>query len=276
MFPSLIELRERAWKDLESARLLLDSDPDRAAYLAGYALELMLKGRYAALKKWQDYPERDEIKRRGSREILDHDLHALVALAKAETIKTGAMLDVDWTKAATCKVDQRYTPAGTLERSEVSERLDQIEKIYHQVVDFMVWDQPIQLETALTLEFGLFNFFGYVRNAVTQGWEVWFSAWARPGGAALRIDTVEERVTASLDADLREAVAKVQAFHPEAPVIRAFYQTAMMTGALLHARVMFKGALVIPFGWLPDAYVITCGNWSPDLLQQNWSAAAKQ
>lgn len=273
MFPSLAELRERAWKDIESARLLLDSDPDRAAYLAGYSLELMLKGRYAALRSWSDYPERPEITRRGAKEVLDHRLDNLLKLAQAETLKNGAMLDIDWGRASSWDVAQRYTPPGTLARDKVSAQIDELEKVYHQVVDFMVLDKLVELESSLTEEFGLFNFFAYVRNARTQGWELWYAVWARPNGPVLLTESVEARLDATMDPDLRAAIGHVQAFHPEAPGLRAFYAWAAMAGGLRRARMALKQCLVIPFGFLPDTYVITCGRWAPELLHKAWAGS---
>lgn len=59
-----------------------------------------------------------------------------------------------------------------------------------------------ELEAALTTGFGLFNLFAYVRNARTTGWELWYAAWARPGGPTLLSETVEARLTTMLDQDL--------------------------------------------------------------------------
>jgi len=271
MFRTLADLRDRAWKDIESARVLLDSDPDRAAYLAGYGLELMLKGRYADLKAWTDYPERQEIKRRGAQEILDHDLDKLVALAKAEGLRTGAMLDTDWDRIRNWDVAQRYTPVGTLQRTDVEAQLNEIEKAYHQIVDYMVLDKLVELESALTDRFGLFNFFGFVQNVRTTGWELWYAMWARPGGPKLLTEEVEAELARVLEDDLKASIARVQAFHPDAPVVRAFNQMAAMAGAILHGRLLLKECGVGGFGRLPNAYVITNGRWAPQLLEDAWA-----
>jgi hypothetical protein len=250
--------------------MLLDSDPDRAAYLAGYVLELMLKGRYADLKAWTDYPDLHEIKRRGAREIVDHDLDNLVALARAEGLKTGAMLEVDWERICRWDVAQRYTPVGTLQRDAVEAQLSEVEKAFHQIVDYMVLDKLIDFETALTKRFGLFNFFAFVQNARTSGWGLWYAMWACPGGPPLMTDEVEARLTEALDEDLRAAVGYVQAFHPNAPAIQAFNQMTALAGAVVHGRLLLKDCIVMPFGLLPNAYVITNGDWAPEVLQEAW------
>jgi hypothetical protein len=270
MFSSLKELRDRAWKDIESARHLLASDPDRAAYLAGYAIELLLKGKYADAQSWTDYPDLAEIRKRGGKQLIQHDLDELVSLAKAEGLRTGGMLDINWDVIRNWNVSQRYTPVGTLRSVDVEIQLQETEKAYHQIVDYMVLDKLVLIETTLTGEYGLFNLFAFVENVHTAGWELWYSAWARPNGPTLLTDHVETRLNTALDEDLREAIGRVQAFHPDAPVVRSFNRmTGFMTN-VLHGRVLLKECIDGSFGRLPNAYVITSGRWAPATLEQAW------
>lgn len=56
--------------------------------------------------------------------------------------------------------------------------------------------------------------------------------------------------------------------------MRAFYDMArMMTGGVRQARVLLKQCIVATYGVLPDAYVITCGRWAPELLQKSWAGS---
>ena len=183
------------------------------------------------------------------------------------------MLEVDWDLVKQWNVSQRYSAVGVLTRREVERRLNETEKAYHQIVDFTVLDRLVEIEEALTKRFGLFNFFGFVEDRRTNGWELWYSMWARHNGQALVHSDVEKALAERLDEDVKAAIARVVGFHPDAPIIRAYNEMAMMMGGMVHSRILLKQCIVVTFGILPNAYVIANGRWAETLLSESWGEA---
>ncbi|HCT56760.1 MAG TPA: hypothetical protein DGD08_06055 [Gemmatimonas aurantiaca] len=257
MFKSMVELRERAWKFLESARALCESDPDTAAYLGGYSLELMLKQRYASIKNWTDLPGVDVIKARGSREILSHDLNELLVLARAEVLKSGAMLDVEWDMIANWTVDQRYQALGSQSAGKVRERLNGLERAFHQLADFALLDQLQDVESKVRDQVGPFRFLALVRNHETEGWYLLASSKS----ADFTCEQIGKRILASMvevvDHDLCSSVAFVSVQPAQHPLVKACVESFGIEPLDRGSHVMIKSSIVIPYGMLPDLYILT-------------------
>ncbi|MFM2339943.1 MAG: hypothetical protein RLZZ360_579 [Candidatus Parcubacteria bacterium] len=104
----------------EDAKLLADHKRfDSAAYLCGYALELILKRQISIHLDWKDgYPEFDnEFKHLAS--FKTHDLSDLLHLSGLELkIKSDTKLEAYWRVAKSWQVDQRYRRVGEWSESE--------------------------------------------------------------------------------------------------------------------------------------------------------------
>jgi HEPN domain-containing protein len=109
---SPVELRLRARKSLESAALLLPSDPDKAAYLAGEAAELLLKARYCALRGLSGLPS----DRKALRKLkLDtHQLEQLMKFSDRMQLDWHAMDAIDWPTVTEWDNEDRYSALGSI------------------------------------------------------------------------------------------------------------------------------------------------------------------
>jgi hypothetical protein len=168
------QLRARAWKNIDSARRVLDSDPDYAAQTVGYAAELALKARFCTRRGWADFPEsREEARNRGAPDrLFTHDLEALLRYTDDVAIKTSSMHNVNWARASDWSVDQRYTPVGTLSQEQAKAQIDETEKLFMELVLWEIVEKLVQVEVEQASIRGPFNFFALVFDRESGGWAV--------------------------------------------------------------------------------------------------------
>lgn len=254
------QLRVRAWKNIESARRLLDSDPDYAAQTVGYALEYALKARFCTRRGWLDFPDsREEAKKRGGLErLFTHDLDMLLKYTHDIAIKTSSMHNVNWQRASDWSVDQRYTPIGTLTLEEAKAQIDETEKLLIELAHWEILEKLVQVEIEQAKVRGPFNFFGLVSDSESGGWAVWFAAWGTSAGVKQRLGATVNAIRSVLDGDLFASLTGIRSLHPYMPVLQSFY--AILSGVQHHARCITSHNVVVGMPMMPPAYVITCQN----------------
>lgn len=251
------QLRQRADRNIRSARSLLDSDPDHAAELAAFAVEFALKARYCTRHGVSNFPsDHAQAKKLGlPKMLLSHDLEELLKLSDDCSIKTTNMHRIDWHKATDWDPDKRYTPVGTMSRSDVEQQVNETAKLFFEFVLWEIVEKLLAVEIAESQEWGPFTFFALVHDHEVQGWSVWYSDWN--AYHHLRTELIVARIMAALDEDLFATIKSYVVFHPHAPIIRAF--TSMVTG-LQHFKMKYMASnnLITGFGVLPSAFLITC------------------
>lgn len=253
------QLRTRAWKSIESARRLLESDPDYAAQTVGYAAEFALKVRFCTRRGWADFPDsREEAKKRGAPErLFTHDLETLLNYTDDVAIKTSSMHRVNWERASDWSVDQRYTPVGTLTSEQAKAQIDETEKLFIELVLWEILEKLVHVEFEQAAIRGPFNFFGLVLDRESGGWGVWFAAWGTPIGVKQRFGATVSAIQKVLDADLLATLKTFRILHPYMPVLQSFYTTLSVQH---QARCITSRNVVVGMPAMPPAYVITCVN----------------
>jgi len=254
------QLRVRAWKNIESARKVLDSDPDYAAQTVGYAAEFALKARFCTRRGWPDFPDSPkEAKARGAPErLFTHDLEPLLKYTDDIAIKTSSMHNVNWERVSDRSVDQRYTPVGTLTRDQVEAQINETEKLFIELVLWEIIEKLVLVETEQAQRRGPFNFFSLVLDPQSSGWVVWFAAWGTMAGVKQRLAATVNAIRAALDDDLYNMFRGVRSLHPHMPVLQSFYW--MLPRVQHHARCITSHNAVVGMPKMPPAYIITCWN----------------
>ncbi|MSP27569.1 MAG: HEPN domain-containing protein [Methylococcales bacterium] len=119
--------------DLETLALerLLDADAlieaeryDGAIYIAGYAIELVLKARICKTLKWTDFPENQDY-----RSFKIHNLDVLLHLSGIENeIKTNYF--ADWSLASKWNPENRYKTNAPVSKHAAELTLKSIKKLW--------------------------------------------------------------------------------------------------------------------------------------------------
>jgi hypothetical protein len=217
------ELRERAVVNVENARTLFDQQQyDNASYLAGYAVELVLKARFCTRRGWADFPDsRAEAKQRGAPDDVTHDLEKLLMLSDGVCLKASSMQKIDWARATDWSSEQRYNAVGSVTREHAEAQIAETKKLVIEMVLFEIVERLVVVEPKVSEEMGPFNLF-ILGDCVTQrrGWEVLMSAWwlVRDTG-----DEVVKRLREVLDPDLRRAAPTVTTRHPHDDWVQRFH-----------------------------------------------------
>jgi hypothetical protein len=217
------QLRERAWQNIQSARLVLDADPDHARQSTGFAVELALKARFCTRNGISNFPDSPkEAKAVGMPlKLMSHDLEALLKLSDDVLIKKNSMYNIDWDKASDWSVEDRYKPVGTFARDQVELQIHQTHKLFIEFVHWEILEKLHAIEIQQSKEWGPFNFFAYIEDREVQGWSVWFSDWTP--NRQLRVDSVSAIIKAALAEDLFASIKRISLLHPHKPILRAFY-----------------------------------------------------
>jgi len=143
------ETRDRARRNLKSAHTLLaDDDADKAAYLAGEAVELILKARYCVLNGLPGLPsDNKDLRQHG---LQEHDLDKLLTLSESAHIQWRAMNEIDWSVASDHNNQDRYTRPGSISKERAAERIAQTERLLDGLVEYEVVEacQAVALELA--------------------------------------------------------------------------------------------------------------------------------
>jgi len=259
------QLRARAWKCIESARRLLDSDPDYAAQTVGYAAELALKARFCTRRGWSDFPSnpREAKKRGGPDRLFKHDLDELLKYTDDIAIKTSSMHNVNWPRASDWSVDRRYTPVGTLTQEQAKAQIDETEKLFIELALWETLEKLVQVEIEQAHVRGPFNFFGLVWDQESGGWAAWFAAWGTPAGVKQRLAATVNAIRSILAHDLFAALKCVRSLHPHMPVLQSFY---MILAVQHQPRCITSHNVVVGMPAMPSAYIITCVNLAETIV----------
>lgn len=104
----------------EANILLTNHRIEGAVYLAGYALELILKRRIVVLHDWDTYPEKlKDFKDKKVMSFMVHDLDVLLSLSGLEKrLKSDTALYAKWQIANTWNSELRYSEIGKISETE--------------------------------------------------------------------------------------------------------------------------------------------------------------
>lgn len=277
-------LRRNAVQQLTDAQALLGSSPRNAAYLAGYAIEFMLKARYCALRGWATFPATvAELKSRNAQEgvvmtgrLFVHDLDELLRLSKTDALKPHSFHRIDWERACDWSEEIRYLPDHAVTREEAAELIAEVQKVVEELMCFEIVNHLLAIERELTDRFGLFHCFAYVINPNTKQWIVLVSWQGRTQVEAdARLTELRQAINERIPSDLRTRVAETLYLEPAHPILQSLYSVLAFVGTgLLHSpRSMLARNTVIGLPNFPDGFVITGGKWAQALLDEAWAKA---
>lgn len=279
-----LQLRENARQNLADARALLPSSPRNAAYLAGYAVEFMLKARYCVLRKWPRFPssaqeligwnKRDGVAMQDK--LFIHDLETLLRLSDMVYLKSSSFHRIDWTRATDWSEQLRYEPAGTISTDEAEELISEIEKLVSELNVFEVLQSLWATEIDLSAQYGPFHCFSFVKHPKTSKWVVLASWYARTQEEwDGRMTALAKKIDDALDSDLRTLVSSVEVIDPHHPVLQGLYvMLSAFGGGIMHSpRSLVARNIVVGYPMFPDGFVITAGNWQSESLEKSWNTA---
>jgi len=181
------QLRENARQHVADARTLLPTSPKNAAYLAGYAVEFMLKARYCTLRGWPRFPTSvGELKAWNARDgvttqdrLFVHDLNELLRLSDTVGLRQTAFHHIDWGRACDWSEQLRYEPLGTVAQDDAAALIAEADNVVRELTTFEVLHGLLAIELELTRRFGLFHCFALVVHPETQLWTL-LLAWYDP------------------------------------------------------------------------------------------------
>lgn len=261
------ELRVRAFKNIESAKALLQSDPDYASYTVGYALEYVLKSRFCSKFGLKSFPDdRKEARKLQVDQAFTHNLDDLLRLTDGESVKSGGMVShVDWAVAADWGVDRRYTPVGSLDIEFVTKQIDETEKVCIRLCEYELLEQLQKLEISLSQEHGPFSLFVYCWNPDFHWWELLISFWAfNDEERARREVVIDDGINDHIDLQLQKLIGSLRFFHPTSAEASSFYaHISTFIGPVQHAlQVAAAYNSVAGLKPIPPAWIFTCADWS--------------
>jgi hypothetical protein len=264
------QMRVRAFKNIESAKALLESDPDLASYTVGYALEYVLKARFCSKVGLVAFPvDLKDAKRLQVAHAFTHNLDTLLRLTDDEGVSRGTEADVDWAAAADWGVERRYTPVGDRSADQAAKQIAATERVCIKLCLYEVIDRLQRVEVEAARERGPFNFFAFCRSRSFPWWELLVAFWALDDGErADREDYIDDLITKHLDRQLEEFIGGIRFISPSADELQPFYATVgMFLGSVQHAiRASFSHNTVVGMLPMPPAYIVTCGCWSQEAV----------
>lgn len=281
-------LRENAAKQLEAAKALVDVHPHTAAYLAGYAIEFVLKARYCRLRKWSTFPDSpDQLRDWNSRDgvqmpgrLFTHNLDELLRLSNSVSIKTGAFGAINWERASDWSAEMRYQPAQSTTTEDARRQIEETERVVDELMRYEVVSELLAIEVDLSNRFGSFYFYGYVEHPADMAkepeWGLLFS-WAAPTQEQYyaQCKELKSRIE-SLSSDIRARIRFFTDLPPDAPIMRAVFVMQSVFGGVFKAfkhapSVILNDNLVAGLPPPPNGFILTAGNWSRDSLLEEWA-----
>ncbi len=279
------QFREKARQNLADARALLPTSAENAAYLAGYAVEFVLKARYCSLRKWPQFPVNvSELKKWNERDGVEmkdklfvHDLEALLRLSDTVQLKTLSFQRIDWDRACDWSEQIRYQPVASIAYADAEALITEVEKVVNELIIFEVLQVLCSIEIDLSLRYGLFHCFGLVIHPETKQW-VLLVAWCARNNDEWHTRECElvRQLDELLAPDLRGQVTDIQTFNSQAPLLKGLYVMfgVLGGGAIAHSpRSILTNNIVDGYPKLPDGFIITAGNWLPESLEKSWAEA---
>lgn len=129
-----MELRKKAVKNLEDSKTLVEKSPDNAHYLAGYAVEYMLKARLLRHRGWSRLPRsmkelaewNSQSGRPRNEKVFIHDLNELLSLAGDSSIKSTEYGHINWELVCQWSEQKRYAPIDSITGSDSTEHLAEV------------------------------------------------------------------------------------------------------------------------------------------------------
>jgi HEPN domain-containing protein len=222
------QLRENARQFLSDAKALLATSPKNAAYLAGYAVEFVLKARYCRLRKWDRFPDTPaQLKEWNARDgfpmtdkLFVHDLQALLRLSEAVELKTGNFHRIDWDRASDWSEKIRYDPVESVTHADAEKKIEEIEKFVEDLIVFEIVQTLCSIEIELSRRFGLFHCFAFVVHPDTKRWILLVAWMAQTQGAwEKRASDLSQLLDERLAPDLRSEISDVHVLDPYDPLL---------------------------------------------------------
>lgn len=214
-------------ENIKDARTLFDQGKyDNASYLAGYAVELVLKARFCTRRDWADFPDdRADARQRGVPDVVTHDLERLLTLSDSVSLQASSMNNINWARATDWSSEQRYEAVGSITREHAEAQIEETKKLVVEMVLYEIVGKLVAVERKVSEEMGPFNLF-LLGDCVTQprGWEILMSAWWLLGekGHERGVEVVK-RLREVLDSDLHAVVATVTSRHPRDDWVQRFH-----------------------------------------------------
>jgi HEPN domain-containing protein len=218
------QLRENALNKLRSAEALIEAgSPDEAANLCGQAVEMVLKARFATRNRLADFPKDVKELKKINKEVVTHDLDALLRLAEGEQFNKASVRHIDWERAMAWEVGQRYDPVGTKTRADAEAQLIESQRLYDELARYEYVEKLVLVERKVSDENGPFIWFGIVKDAVVPGeWAVVASGWwaLEEPGRNRAFDLIRARLLETIDPDLRSIAPHIAVLQPRHRFLR--------------------------------------------------------
>lgn len=276
MTPS--ELRVKAARMIDDARLLLENSPTNSAYLAGYAVEFMLKARLLVKRNWPRLPTGGpELNEWCARDGIDparlfiHDLDKLMAQSEYLKLNRASFSHIDWQQVCTWSDKVRYRPEGSYTNDTAASLIDEVERVVFELALYEVLDRLLCIEIEVAERYGPFHFFGLVSHQ-SEDRLVLLVSYAAPNPQIWqrRFDELRDCVGA-LDADMRKDVTQVMQIKPDDGAMQAMFTFGAQVGPIVHSpRSCMVNNFVVGLPLPPSGYVITLVNWATASLIPAW------
>jgi len=280
------DLRMKAKKYIEDAKLLLDSSPANAFYLAGYAVEFTLKARLCVTRKWprmprslkecQNWNKRDGYDNKDR--IFIHDLDELLSLSDSIRIKKSTFTKIDWERACTWNEQVRYEKDDSKSKEEASMYIDEVEKVVHELNMLDLLTILLDIEIRVSKKYGSFHCFALIKR-IDGHWDILFSYISRTQDIfdKRHAETVDLLRT-EIDSDLKSNITQNLNIGYDAPILSGLYALLnSFFGGLEHSFYSsLSDNITVGFPSFPPAYVITAANWDLAGLNKQWDELETQ
>lgn len=279
-----IDLRRKAVEQIRSAEALLATSPQNAYYIAGYAVEFMLKARFCRKRGLSGLPDdrvtmKQELAKAGlspSTNLFTHDLNDLLELCGDVRLNSAKFHKVDWDQACSWSEQLRYSRPIDVSREYAQSAIEEIRMVTDELYCYEVIEELLPIERELTSLFGLFHAFAYVWDADSRQWRVlasWVGRSEREANA--RLPALKEAL-GRLPPDILERCGAIWCCGPNEPMMRSLFTLMGMTGRGLRCspRSLFARNCVVGLPAFPDGWIITGGRWPAALLEDYWAKCA--
>jgi HEPN domain-containing protein len=253
------QLRENALNKIRSAKVLIEANsPDEAANLCGQAVEIVLKARFATRNGLADFPKDVKELKKISKDVVTHDLDALLRLAEGEGFNKKSVRHIDWERAMAWDVGQRYDPVGTTSRAAAEAQLVETQTLYVELGLYEYVEKLAQVEQQVSDELGPFIWFGLVRDAVKpREWAVVASGWwaLDESGRMKALDIIRTRLKGTLDSDLLSLAPNIAVLEPR----HRYLKPLLVIGPIERSpkRLRMTNNLLVGVGAVADAFLVT-------------------
>jgi hypothetical protein len=270
------QLRERAWKSIETASRLLEHDTDAAAREVAFAGECILKARYCTKNRKPEYPgNREARKALGFPEqLFKHDLEILLTATNDVNIKTSSYHNIDWSRLTNWQTDFRYVPVDTVPSEQVAAQIEETRKLYFAVNELDLVEATLRFARVYELTCGRANLIALTQGREHGEWELWVSAWKYPSGAGDSTANVDLLFLRETDEHLASYVILTRLFDPSHGFVQHCNQVVTIPPGASNFVVHIAGNLIYPFPTPPPLFAVRSASLSREQAAAWVSAAA--